>query len=111
VPDRKISRVPQDPTPQPFGPFVLERRIAIGGTAEVFYARPRSGQRPASQLVIKRLLVDKTREDHFSLLSREAELNRAVQHENVVTVFGAGMVGNEPYLAMEFVDGVDLHRL
>jgi serine/threonine-protein kinase len=34
-----------------------------------------------------------------------------VQHQNVVNVFGAGMVGNEPYLAMEYVPGVDLHRL
>ncbi|MFO0570034.1 MAG: hypothetical protein U0263_30600 [Polyangiaceae bacterium] len=25
----------------PFGPFVLERRIAVGGSAEVFLARPR----------------------------------------------------------------------
>jgi serine/threonine-protein kinase len=34
-----------------------------------------------------------------------------VRHENVVTVFGAGMVGTEAYLAMEYVPGVDLHRL
>ncbi len=95
----------------PFGPFVLERRIAIGGTAEVFHARPRQGTRPAPELVIKRLLPERSNDEHFQALSREAELHRAVQHENVVTVFGAGMVGTEPYLAMEYVAGVDLHRL
>jgi serine/threonine-protein kinase len=98
-------------TPQPFGPFVLERRIAIGGSAEVFQARPRQGARPAPQLVIKRLLGQRGQEDHFEALSREAELHRAVRHQNVVTVFGAGMVGTEAYLAMEYVAGVDLHRL
>jgi serine/threonine-protein kinase len=111
VPDRNHQSPPTDQTPQPFGPFVLERRIAVGGTAEVFHARPRQGQRPASQLVIKRLLTEKAGGDHFVALNREAELNQAIKHHNVVTVFGAGMVGDEPYLAMEFVDGVDLHRL
>lgn len=102
---------PKDQTPQRFGPFVLDRRIAIGGTAEVFHARPGHGSRPAPELVIKRLLPAKSHEHDFQSLSREAELHRAVRHVNVVTVFGAGMVGSEPYLAMEYVAGVDLHRL
>lgn len=95
---------------RPFGPFVLERRIAVGGSAEVFLARPKVGVVPASRLVVKRLLPN-ARERGFDLLEREAELHRAVVHPNVVTVFGAGMVGDEPYLAMEYVDGVDLYRL
>lgn len=108
---RQPSPVPKDQTPQRFGPFVLERRIAIGGTAEVFQARPAQGSRPAPELVIKRLLSQESHERDFQSLSREAELHRAVRHDNVVTVFGAGMVGTEPYLAMEYVAGVDLHRL
>ncbi len=101
----------KEQTPRQFGPFVLERRIAVGGTAEVYLAKPRQGARPAPELVIKRLLPGQSEADHFKTLSREAELHRAVRHENVVTVFGAGMVGDEPYLAMEYVPGVDLHRL
>lgn len=95
----------------PFGPFVLERRVAVGGSAEVFVARPKVGTVPAARFVVKRLLPASPDGDEFNLLEREAELHRAVQHENVVRVFGAGMVGNEPYLAMEYVDGVDLYRL
>ena len=34
-----------------------------------------------------------------------------MKHANVVDVYGAGMVGDEPYLALEYVDGVDLYRL
>jgi hypothetical protein len=51
--------VPEDSkakAPQPFGPFVLERRIAVGGSAEVFLARPKIGTQPAAHLVVKRLL-------------------------------------------------------
>lgn len=105
------SAPPNDQTPCSFGPFVLERRIAVGGSAEVFRARPQNGTRPAPEFVIKRLLPLERRADQFQTLSREAELHRAVTHPNVVTVFGAGMVGSEAYLAMEYVHGVDLHRL
>jgi eukaryotic-like serine/threonine-protein kinase len=96
---------------QPFGPFVLERRIAVGGSAEVFLARPKLGTLPAARLVVKKLLRAAREGGDFDALEREAELHRAVTHPNVVTVFGAGMVGEEPYLAMEYVDGVDLYRL
>jgi len=98
------------PDQRPFGPFVLERRIAVGGSAEVFLARPKVGTVPAVRLVVKRLLPT-ARDSGLDLLEREAELHRAVPHPNVVTVFGAGMVGQEPYLAMEYVEGVDLYRL
>jgi eukaryotic-like serine/threonine-protein kinase len=96
---------------QPFGPFVLERRIAVGGSAEVFLARPKLGVQPASRLVVKKLLRAAREGGDFDALEREAELHRAVVHRNVVNVFGAGMVGDEPYLAMEYVEGVDLYRL
>ena len=111
VPEEKSQTAIRDGRIGPFGPFVLERRIAIGGCAEVFLARPRQGQKPAPELVIKRLARPRGKQHDFDVLSREAELHRAVRHGNVVTVFGAGMVGDEPYLAMEYVPGVDLHRL
>jgi eukaryotic-like serine/threonine-protein kinase len=106
--------VPEDSkakAPQPFGPFVLERRIAVGGSAEVFLARPKIGTQPAAHLVVKRLLRSVREGGEFDALEREAELHRAVKHQNVVDVYGAGMVGEEPYLALEYVDGVDLYRL
>ena len=111
VPEEKIQSAPREGALGPFGPFVLTRRIAVGGAAEVFLARPRQGNKPAPELVIKRLAHTRGKAADFDVLSREAELHRAVRHPNVVTVFGAGMVGDEPYLAMEHVPGVDLHRL
>ena len=78
--------------PTMFGPFVLERRIAVGGTAEVFLAHPKVGVAPAPRLVVKRLLPTVGEGSHFELLEREAELHRRVKHPNVVNVYGAGMV-------------------
>lgn len=95
----------------PFGPFWLDRRLAVGGSAEVYLARPRTGQHPAPRFIVKRLLSRADRDDAFRMLAREAELNQAVRHPNVVEVYGAGQVEGEPYLAMEYVEGVDLFRL
>jgi serine/threonine protein kinase len=97
--------------PVAFGPFWLERRIAVGGTAEVFVARPKMGEKPAPRLVVKRLVPSIRQSADFGVLQREAALHQAVRHPNVVTVYGAGMVGSEPYIAMEYVPGVDLYRL
>ncbi len=96
-----------------FGPFWLEARLAVGGTAEVYVARPiDAGTLLPRKLVVKRLLP------HFvadpegrTMFEREAALHAAVRHGNVVEVYGSGMHGDEPWLAMEWVDGCDLFRL
>jgi serine/threonine protein kinase len=104
-------REPRLKGPTTFGPFVLERRLAVGGTAEVFLAHPKVGIAPAPRLVVKRLLPTTSEVPRYEMLEREAELHRHVRHPNVVAVFGAGMVRGESYLAMEYVEGVDLYRM
>jgi len=102
----------QGSQPISFGPFLLDRRLAVGGSAEVYLARPKIGEHPAASFVVKRLIAHEGQEGaSYEALEREAELHQAVRHPNVVTVFGAGQVEGESYLAMEFVDGVDLYRL
>jgi eukaryotic-like serine/threonine-protein kinase len=102
----------QGTQPISFGPFLLERRLAVGGSAEVYLARPKIGEHPAPSFVVKRLIAHEGQEAaSYEALEREAEMHQAVRHPNVVTVFGAGQVEGESYLAMEFVDGVDLYRL
>ncbi len=85
--------------------------LPSAGSAEVFLARPKLGNLPAPRLVVKRLLRSVREGGEFDALEREAELHRAVKHANVVDVYGAGMVGDEPYLRSSNVDGVDLYRL
>lgn len=97
-----------------FGPFFLDARIAVGGTAEVYLARPAT---PApnlpDRLVVKRLLPHFASDaDGRTMFEREARLHAAVTHENVVTVFHAGKDDRgEPYLAMEYIDGADGYRV
>jgi hypothetical protein len=98
--------------PMKFGPFWLEARLAVGGTAEVYLARPVDPQAQPRKLVVKRLLP------HFvadpegrTMFEREAALHAAVRCDNVVQVYGSGVDRDEPWLAMEWVDGCDLFRL
>ncbi len=97
---------------QRFGDYVLEERIAIGGTAEVYLARPTSGVRPAPHLVIKRLLATLLEEPLArTMFADEAAIHQRFVHPNIVTCYGAGAAEGEPYLAMELVQGADLHRV
>lgn len=100
------------PTARKFGGYVLEERIASGGTADVFLARPESGASPARELVIKRLLPS-LRADAAarSTFAEEAALHRRFRHPNIVECYEAGEVDGEPFLAIELVAGADLHRV
>ncbi len=97
-----------------FGPFYLDARIAVGGTAEVYLARPieADASMPA-RVIVKRLLPHFARDAQGrTMFEREAKLHQSIRHENVVKVFKAGVDDSgEPYLAMEYVDGVDGYRL
>jgi serine/threonine-protein kinase len=95
-----------------FGPFWLDARLAVGGTAEVYLARTIHPSKLPSRLVVKRLLPQFVEDpEGRTMFEREAALHAAVRHENVVKVHGYGSVDDEPWLAMELVDGCDLFRL
>jgi serine/threonine protein kinase len=97
-----------------FGPFWLETRIAVGGTAEVYLARPADeSRRWPERLIVKRLLPTFAHDSEGrTMFDREAKLHAAIRHENVVHVYAADADENgEPYLAMEYIEGVDGFKL
>jgi serine/threonine protein kinase len=112
-PPRRGHPTPLSGGPIRFGPYWLDSRIAVGGTAEVYLARPVDPRAEPQRLIVKRLLPHfASDEEGRTMFEREAKLHAAVTHENVVTVYGSGVADDgEPYLAMEFVDGVDGYRL
>ncbi len=100
--------IPHDPNIQ-ISSYVLEARLAVGGTAEVFLARHASGER----VVIKRLLPELLGDEALrAMFRREAALQAAVRHDNIVAVLGSGVgAQSEPFLVLEYVEGLDAHRL
>ena len=96
----------------PFGGYRLVRKIAVGGMAEV-YLGLRCGQfgfrrQEVVKVLLPRLAKD---EDFVTMFIREAVLAAEFRHPNLVQVYDVGKEGELYYIAMEFVDGVDLMRL
>jgi serine/threonine-protein kinase len=112
-PPRRGVPQPLQGGPIRFGPYWLDARLAVGGTAEVYVARPVDPRVEPQRLIVKRLLPHfATDSEGRTMFEREARLHAAVQHDNVVTVFGSGTAEDgEPYLAMEYIEGCDGYRL
>ncbi|MFZ9888758.1 MAG: serine/threonine protein kinase, partial [Myxococcota bacterium] len=97
--------------PLPFGRYVLEERIAVGGMAEIFRARIDS-EGFAKRVCIKRITPTLADQSHFiSMFRDEASFAARMQHANIVQVFDFGEHEGTLYLAMEYVDGSDLRKL
>ena len=99
-----------------FGPFRLVGRIALGDHAEVVAAtthvRASADRTNAGLLAVKRL----TREMVYrpavrALFAEECALATLLEHPHIARALEAGAVGDEPYLAMEYIPGVDVRDL
>jgi serine/threonine-protein kinase len=94
-------------TPQRFGPYELLERLGAGGMADVWRAT-----RDGRVVVIKRMRTSLHGDaSAASQFASEARIARRLRHPNLVEVFDAGVVEDEPYLVLEHVDGADLRRV
>src|SRR5947209_11321079 len=89
------------------GPYEIVRRIAAGGMGAVYEAVDSRLKRSvalkvlAPALVLRPALVERFR--------REAHHAGQLRHENIVTLYEFGEANGTYYLALEYVDGSDLH--
>ncbi|ACY18362.1 serine/threonine protein kinase [Haliangium ochraceum] len=95
--------------PIPFGRYQLLERLAVGGMAELFLAQERGGLRSARiPVVIKRLLPHMAGQSHFKVMFLdEARLTKRLKHPNIAQTYDFGRHGEQLFIAMEFVDGID----
>ncbi|MGE0545935.1 MAG: protein kinase [Kofleriaceae bacterium] len=94
-----------------FGSYQLIAKLATGGMAEIFLARP-SGQTTKDVLVLKRILPHLAEDEHFVNMFRdEADLASQLVHKNVCHVHAFGEVANTWFIAMEYLHGVPLSRM
>ena len=100
-----------DPSlPQVFGRYLLVQRLSRGGMGEIFLAK--HGLAGFEKLaVIKKVLPHLAADASFiSRFVDEAQVAIKLQHVNVAQVFEVGRVGDEYFLALEYVEGRDLRR-
>ena len=87
-------------------------RIAVGGMAEVFLAKAYGAHGFEKTLAIKRILPELASDPEFAArFIAEAKVAVRLSHANVVQVFDFGRIGESLFIAMEFVDGLDLAAL
>ncbi len=93
---------------QRIGTYELQRLVATGGMAEIWTALDCDGHLVA----IKRILPHLARDERFTaMFMDEARLASELQHPNIATIHAIGHDGENQFLVMEFVDGVDLADL
>ncbi len=87
-------------------------RIAVGGMAEVFLAKAYGAHGFEKTLAIKRILPELARDPEFEeRFIAEAKVAVKLSHTNVVSVFDFGRFAGSLFIAMEYVDGLDLAAL
>ncbi|HUJ60044.1 MAG TPA: serine/threonine-protein kinase [Kofleriaceae bacterium] len=93
-----------------FGRYLLVQRLSRGGMGEIFLAK--HGLAGFEKLaVIKKVLPHLAADAQFiSRFVDEAQVAIKLQHVNVAQVFEVGRVGDEYFLALEYVEGRDLRR-
>jgi serine/threonine protein kinase len=98
--------------PIKFGKYLLTKRIAVGGMAELFLAKMIGIKGFEKTLAVKKILPEFGEDEEFvELFVDEAKISVQLQHANIVQVFDFGEIDNSYYIAMEFVDGPNLKNL
>ncbi len=94
------------------GPYRLREKIAQGGMAELYmadYVR-RDGFKRA--MAVKRVLPHLAEnQDFINMFIREARLAALLQHPNIVQIFDFGKIQNAYFIAMEYIDGMNLGQI
>jgi serine/threonine-protein kinase len=91
------------------GPYVVLNRVGEGGMGQVFKARHKTlGKIVALKVLRKDRVGNPAAVQRFA---REVQAAAQVSHPNVVLAIDADRAGDSYYIAMEYVDGIDLGKL
>jgi serine/threonine protein kinase len=96
------------------GRYEVVRRLGAGGMAETFVAVARGPHDFEQRVCIKCVLPAYLDNERFvSLFMEEARITASLRHANIVHVvdFGEDPDSHALYLALELIEGIDLHGL
>jgi serine/threonine-protein kinase len=95
-----------------FGRYQLVERLAVGGMAELFIATSPGEHGFQKKVVIKRLLPHLVADETYNaMFIDEAKLTARLVHPKIAQTFELGKVDDGLYIAMEYVDGIDVLAL
>ncbi len=91
---------------QQFGSYLILDHLGSGGMGQVYRAKDsRLDRTVALKILSPDVASDKRRMQRFR---QEARVASSLNHQNIVTIFEFGEVGDLTYLATEYVDGETL---
>jgi serine/threonine protein kinase len=94
-----------------FGRYFLLDQIAQGGMAEIYRARLADQEGAGRLLVIKRIQATYGSNNEFlQMFKSEIKVTMGFNHPNIVQLYDFGEEQDQPYIAMEFVDGRNLRQ-
>jgi len=99
--------------PRPYASYTLLERLATGGMSQVDLARRAVDDAGYVRfVVIKRIRANSVEDDSFvRMFKDEARITSELRHTNIAQVYDFGRVGDEYYLALEYVPGTDLRNV
>ncbi len=90
------------------GPYTILDQLGEGGVSQVYKAWDTNKGRIVALKVLRQSLTSNS--DAVRQFQRELEAVTRLNHPNIIKTFDANQVGAIHYFAMEFVEGMDLHR-
>ncbi|MBI1949173.1 MAG: protein kinase [Deltaproteobacteria bacterium] len=95
--------------PVPFGGYQLVERLAMGGMAEVYLARPDGQER---LVALKRILPSIASDEEFiAMFIDEAKIAGQLNHPSIAQILDLGKINASYFISMEYVSGHDLRAL
>jgi serine/threonine-protein kinase len=91
------------------GPYVVLDRLGEGAMGQVFRARHQTMRRVVALKVLRKECVSNPRA--VGRFLREIRASAQLSHPNIVHSFDADQADGRYFIAMEYIDGVDLARL
>ena len=109
----KALKIKQDiESMQRIGPYLIQRKVAQGGMAELLLADYEREDGFRRKVAIKRILPHLAGNSEFiKMFTREARLAALLQHPNIVQNFDYGKIENAYFIAMEYIDGRNLKEI
>lgn len=94
------------------GRYEVVERLAVGGMAELFVARARGAHGFERKVVIKKILPKLASNESFvGMFIDEARITSQLHHAKIVQVLELDNHDDELFIAMEYVEGIDVLEL
>lgn len=95
-----------------FGTYQIVRKIGAGGMADVYEAVRVGLENFQTRVALKCIQPSMTRDERFvKMFINEAHLGSQLHHPNIIQIQDFNKVNDTYYIAMEYVEGVDLSRI